>query len=580
MSCFSSLEELEGIAFHSPTARELAEKKVLQQRAEDEARRQEQLRIQMAEEEAKRKKAERIEQKRLEAEQRLQELAKKRAQEDEEEAERLRQLQIRAEKEEAERQARAREEERKQQEVKRAHQERLRREAEEAEKQRLQLLEAERQEKIRKRQQHQREQEISAEKRWLKIQAESGNVQVIKKDGVFLVNALKPGLNMDGMFSWLSQARQLEDIPYTVIETKTPAPQVRKPQTIAAPKEAVARGSLADRMRLKALQEDKENAKKALLAFEPKSEEQLRRGVGDILSQLDGPHRFAALLDLYTLNATMLAEHGVDGYQMQLQESTLSHHFARLPDLLYNFLEEAPGNIFVLSTLGFLQFAGSSSLRRQVMSLNAIPTNYKAWVGWIIGSRLFFEFLEWWNSAPGDEKPATPWTLRDETKLLAVPVPDDVKSAAKDKISQLIGAYLAPGMIQRLLPDLLEKLPFAYCRLDRVQDDVEGVLKALSGEEEIFGFETGDADNPEGLAHTWELQQYAVKDAQRAADHAHKNLLQLQEAVESARAFLDTSAARKSDLEKKLEALKAKEAQLTKERSELLKSIGQLQASV
>lgn len=40
------------------------------------------------------------------------------------------------------------------------------------------------------------------------------------------------------------------------------------------------------------------------------------------------------------------------------------------------------------------------------------------YVGWMVGSRLFFEFLEWWNMAPENEQPSIPWRLRDENNLL------------------------------------------------------------------------------------------------------------------------------------------------------------------
>ena len=126
-------------------------------------------------------------------------------------------------------------------------------------------------------------------------------------------------------------------------------------------------------------------------------------------------------------------------------------------------VQEAPGNLFAIAVLGMLQFAGDVTLRHQIADMNLIPHNFKgthqqqrdwvwhclavpckeqtfvSWfvlcvrvvcaltpfwpcctefVGWMVGSRLFFEFLSWWNTAPGDEAPSSPFTLSDEKELL------------------------------------------------------------------------------------------------------------------------------------------------------------------
>ncbi|EGD76855.1 hypothetical protein PTSG_08203 [Salpingoeca rosetta] len=579
MSCFSDMEELEGIAFFSPVARELAEKKVLQQRHEDELKRQEEEQQRLAEEAAKREKAERIEARRLKAEQRLQELAQRRAEEENQEAERLRQLQIQQKQEEAERKKQEEEERKRQEEAERRRQEQLRKEQEEAERERQRKLEEEREEKKRQRLQHQREQEIAAEKRWLKIQAESGNIKVTKKDGVFVVTSLKPTVTVDDtMFTWLSQARDLEGVPYDVVETKREEDEAPKPRALLAPRKPGPEGIIADRERLKRMQKDKENANKALLEYEARDDEQLRRGLGDILSGLDGPHRHAALLDLYTLHAAMIALHGVDGYEKHLKDPNLNANMAKVPDLMHEILEEAPGNIFAMAILGMMQFAGEAVLRHRVANMNIIPHDYEEWVGWMVGSRLFFEYLEWWNTAPENEQPDTPWTLRDEERMLAVPVPDNVKTGAKEKMTQLISAYLAPGLVQRIMPDLMAKLPLAYCRLDKTQDELEKMLRDFSEDEE-FGFDASDS-TPEGMGYKWERQQYLLKEAERTAHDARRNVEDLRVDLEAAQAFVETSTKRKQDLEEKVEDLKTQEDALRKEQKELREAIDRLSAQL
>ena len=77
----------------------------------------------------------------------------------------------------------------------------------------------------------------------------------------------------------------------------------------------------------------------ALEEYSPKEEEQLLRGLGDILSQLDGQHKHAALLDLYTLNATAIGTRGIDGYEKLLKEPSTAKHMSKVPVMMHEILQ-------------------------------------------------------------------------------------------------------------------------------------------------------------------------------------------------------------------------------------------------
>eukprot|EP00056_Hartaetosiga_gracilis_P019240 m.13493 g.13493 ORF g.13493 m.13493 type:complete len:595 (-) comp7526_c0_seq1:2659-4443(-) len=590
MSSFSTFPELEGIAFPASSARELAEKKVLKERAIAEEQRQREEAQRRAEEAAKQAKKERIEAKRIAAEKKLLDMARQRAAEDEREAEKL--IEEKMKREAAAEQQRQQQQElqqRKEEQQKKAAS--LRRKQEEANRQRE--LEQEEREKMMRRQaqlEKKRRDEKETDMRWLRMHVQLGNVRVVREDGMFKAYP-QNGFSAMETLPWLEYETNLDGIEFEEVETETTAKAHTNAQTkpqfslVAPRKKGISTGiSTSASSSLQQRWNGTQGSGPHAVALQVVKEFNLQQwsdfkslSLETLINNLDGTSSetmFESLLLLYSFHVTLFVSEGKEGFKNILNDSAHKTDVAKLPRTLMNILADSPGNVFALAVLGMLYFSGPEEVATTIRDLKLIPTDFEEWCGWLLGARLFFEFQSWWRDAQTTNATIEDWMLDDESFLVEQQVPSAISSGAKNIIAFLTISYLPSGY-ESIIGNIEAKLPFIFDRTLNAKQEVVSAQELYENNSELATQENS-SDISNNVQRAWERQNLSAKDAERTLMGAKQRLSQIQTDAKLAHEFLANADSKKLQLSQKLTTLRQDEDALTREKEDLESRINAL----
>lgn len=563
----STFPELKGIMFPGPDARILAEKKILRER-EEKARIEEEER-RKAEEEAAAKaaKAQRIEEKRLEAERRLQDLAKKKAEEDEREAEALRQQTIAKKAEEEAAAKRAAERAKKEAEfAAQKAREQARREEEEArEKQRQ--LEQEKEEKRKAQADKQKEEDINAEKRWLKQQVAAGKVKVAKTKSGFVVAPTDPANapKIDGSLSWIKVVDDL-DVPVEEDEEELERQRKEKEEKERKPKLSFGLAGDKDRPNNDSSWISQENKyiENAIKSHTVKPLNETRMNIRVLADRLDSrDERFAALLELFSFLVTVLRDSGIAALRSEISGM---HALQECIQGVANMLKEAPGNVMAMMVLGLIAFSGDENSRAKVQRVSAIPNTVEEWIGWMLGSRLYFEFVTWKEAGSKGT-----WTLDCESTPGSPGKPKSYegkqKEATEAKILNLIdalgnAAYINTGDVATIMA----KYPIICDRFASSEGELGQFLNQGQETAKTTIEEATRDPQLEGLRSQVERARFAMQDAQ-------KELKRAQDKLNQHHIDIQRHEAKSSVAKERIKALKLEAIQVERERQEAMRQL-------
>jgi hypothetical protein len=135
---------------------------------------------------------------------------------------------------------------------------------------------------------------------------------------------------------------------------------------------------------------------KTVRSFEPrnlsKSAEEEMEGIEDLLSAANPT---AGLAKLQAFVTRKVAFEGVEGFAKELDNGYRVFDIKKCVEMVGETLNERPGNLPGLISLGLIGFCGSSEMEDFVMDTRAIPTTIDVWLGHVYASRLFFEYAAW-----------------------------------------------------------------------------------------------------------------------------------------------------------------------------------------
>ncbi|EDQ93119.1 uncharacterized protein MONBRDRAFT_22551 [Monosiga brevicollis MX1] len=464
----SSFPELEGALFPSIDAMKLAEKKVLAQRAEQARREDEQRRQAEAEQRARNEKAARIEAKRVANEQRLQDMARQRAAEVDAEAERMRRQQREMEEEELRRQQEADAARRRAEEEaakKRSEAAQLAA-AKEAERQRR--LEHEKQRKMNDMIARMQQEERDAEIRWIKLQMAEGKVRVGKrmsprgKTEYYCRTSDINDVTAGDLLDWIKSDRDLPSGVEAVEEQPIAEPVANAKfgqGSLSVAQAGAAATNKPRQPKLHVVDRDwrrnhQSYIQDAVSAFDSsKGLPYWRRAVFQICDRLDDvEEKYDAVLSLYCYVSLLLAHEGRRGLKQDSENARTAAALVESPPYLSKILKEAPGNLYALMTLGLLRFAGDDVLADKIDGLRIIPSTVDGWIGQVIATRLYFDFVLWrQNGSP----PRAGFEELEFEPEAPTQGSAEMYAFAKNKLQELVAALNLPEVRVGNIPTIL-----------------------------------------------------------------------------------------------------------------------------